>query len=85
MKTFFHFEAAILTAPIGQRDSQIAHPIHFCGFASSQKTLMSPRNFGIEIRSARGVQSQTQIEQALHNSLFITGLGHNDRFKGTQT
>jgi hypothetical protein len=41
---------------------------------------MSPRKAGNETRKAPGVQSLTQIPQALQSSLSIFGLGHCGRF-----
>jgi hypothetical protein len=52
---------------------------------SSAYTLISPRKWGRDIRSALGVQSFTQIWQALHISLLMTGLGHSLRFTGEHT
>jgi len=60
----------------------MAQPTHFCGWASSACAQMSPRNCGREIRSAPGVQSLTQIEQALQAFAFIAGFGHSARFMG---
>ena len=37
------------------------------------------------MRRAAGVQSVTQIEQALHSSVFMAGFGHWERFTGTRT
>jgi hypothetical protein len=61
----------------------MAHPVHFCGFESCAKTLISPRNSGGEIASAPEVQSLTQIEHALQTAASIAGFCHWARFTGT--
>jgi hypothetical protein len=41
---------------------------------------MSPRSLGREMLNAPGVQSLTQIPQALQSSSFIFGFGQDGRF-----
>jgi hypothetical protein len=72
-------------APIGQCCWQIPQPTQRLLSKSSANTAISPLKRGGDILNAPGVQSFTQIWQALHISLFITGFGHSPRFTGAQT
>jgi len=69
-------------ASMGQCCWQMPHPTQRLLSKSSAYTLISPRKRGNVIRNAPGVQSFTQIWQALHISLSMIGFGHSLRFTG---
>jgi hypothetical protein len=75
----------MVIAPMGQCRAQRAQSTHFCGAVNSALTSMSPRKAGLEILNAPMVQKLTQIEQALHVSLSMTGFRHSVRFFAVHT